>query len=120
MSNARFNIIVLCIILGTFLVGCQNDSNPTGCRCINPDLAEKLQTSLDNAIQEFKIPGAIMAVRTPQGATWIGASGFANREDGTPMTPDTYSRIGSVTKTYTATVILQLVDEVIHGEMPDG
>ncbi len=39
------------------------------------------------------------------------ALGFANREWNVPATPDTVFRIGSTTKTFTATAILQLAEE---------
>ncbi len=52
--------------------------------------------------------GVVAAVRTPCGA-WTSAAGMANADDA--MTPNHVVRIGSVTKTYTAAMILQLIDE---------
>ncbi|MBS1699905.1 MAG: beta-lactamase family protein [Actinobacteria bacterium] len=53
-------------------------------------------------------PGAVVAVRSPEG-TWIGAYGVSDLTTNAPMTTDVHHRIGSVTKTFTTTVILQLV-----------
>lgn len=55
-------------------------------------------------------PGAVVGVRTPDG-TWRSAYGLADPDAGTPMSTDTHLRIGSVTKTFVATVLLQLVAE---------
>jgi len=49
-------------------------------------------------------------VQTPR-YTWVGALGVADRASGESMTPDMHHRIGSVTKTFTATLLLQAADE---------
>jgi D-alanyl-D-alanine carboxypeptidase len=54
--------------------------------------------------------GVIALVRTPIG-TWRGAIGIADPGSGRAMTTDDRFRVGSVTKTFTATVLLQLVEE---------
>jgi D-alanyl-D-alanine carboxypeptidase len=56
------------------------------------------------------VPGEIVAVRAP-GIDVTVASGFADRASATPLAPDTPFRIASVTKTFVATVVLQLVAE---------
>ncbi|NTX05134.1 MULTISPECIES: serine hydrolase [Myxococcus] len=42
---------------------------------------------------------------------WLGASGVADVHAGTPVPTDARFRIGSITKTFTATVVLQLAAE---------
>ncbi|MGZ4352683.1 MAG: serine hydrolase domain-containing protein [Gaiellaceae bacterium] len=70
-----------------------------------------LQRVLDRLVAEKNVaPGAVAAVITPKG-TWVGAAGVADLATGRPATPDDYARIASLTKTYTATLILQLVAE---------
>lgn len=54
-------------------------------------------------------PGAIVAVQTPSG-TWTKAYGVGDL-DHTAMRTDDYFRIGSVTKTFTGTLILQLAQK---------
>ncbi|MFN8025931.1 MAG: serine hydrolase domain-containing protein [Acidimicrobiia bacterium] len=77
-------------------------------------LPKKLVAKLDAAAQaSFEVaaaPGAIVGVRTPKG-TWINAYGEADPTTGAPMTTDMHMRIGSVTKTVTGTVILQLAEQ---------
>lgn len=63
------------------------------------------QYQVDNVL-----PGAILAVITPR-ETWINASGVANRENQQPMAPCTPFRIGSITKMFTAAIIMQLQEQ---------
>ena len=55
------------------------------------------------------IPGAIVGVWGPDG-DYVKAFGLADKATGAPMATDFYQRIGSVTKTFTVTGVLQLVD----------
>ena len=50
-----------------------------------------------------------MGVVTPEG-TWKSAYGIADPAKGTPMTVNMHTRIGSVTKTFTGTAIMQLAE----------
>ncbi|MEU6790645.1 serine hydrolase domain-containing protein [Nonomuraea wenchangensis] len=67
-----------------------------------------LQTAL-NAIATSGAPGALAEVRDESG-TWVGTSG-ANDLHGTPVPRGARWRIGSVTKTFVATLILQLAGQ---------
>ncbi|WP_211195993.1 serine hydrolase domain-containing protein [Agromyces sp. H66] len=55
-------------------------------------------------------PGAVVAVQTPEG-TWTASYGDADPAAKIPMTADVHHRIGSVTKTFTGTVLLQLAEQ---------
>ncbi len=74
------------------------------------DLVSKLDAAAQASFAEAAAPGAIVGVQTPQG-TWTSAYGYANPEIQSPMATDMYMRIGSVTKTFTGTVIMQLAQE---------
>jgi D-alanyl-D-alanine carboxypeptidase len=78
---------------------------------IEPALAEELQRILDETVADGTIPGAVLTVSTPDGASWTGASGFADPVAGVAMAPETRVRIGSLSKMLTAVVVLQLVEE---------
>ena len=39
-----------------------------------------MQTSLDSCVSEIGVPGATMTIERPDGAKWVGVSGFANLE----------------------------------------
>ncbi|MCC5625768.1 serine hydrolase [Nostoc sp. CHAB 5715] len=79
---------------------------------VEQNLAEQLQASLDQA--RGSIPGAAVAIISPKG-TWFGASGVADIATNTKLQPSDRFQIGSITKTFVATTILQLVEEGILG-----
>jgi D-alanyl-D-alanine carboxypeptidase len=59
----------------------------------------------------LRIPGALVYVDVPGEGSWSQAFGTGTLGASTQITPDDHFRIGSNTKTFTGTVILQLVDE---------
>jgi CubicO group peptidase (beta-lactamase class C family) len=63
---------------------------------------------LDRALEPLVARGAVALLRTDAG-TWRGASG--DTEFGPPADPQDRFGIGSTTKTFVATVVLQLVGE---------
>ncbi|MGV9761145.1 serine hydrolase domain-containing protein [Streptomyces tricolor] len=70
-------------------------------------------------------PGAFLLARDGS-RDRFGAAGVADRSTGTPMRPGLKFRAGSITKTFTATVVLQLVaerrlrlDDTVHTLLPD-
>ncbi|MFE5487635.1 serine hydrolase domain-containing protein [Streptomyces sp. NPDC056527] len=69
----------------------------------------QLQKALD-AIAEAGAPGVVAEVRDADGV-WRGHSGKADLEKNEPTRNDGLFRIGSVTKTFVSTVVLQLVEE---------
>jgi D-alanyl-D-alanine carboxypeptidase len=71
--------------------------------------AQQLQKDLD-ALVAAGVPGAILVIRDKNRTVSI-ASGLGNVDEQTPMRPGDRFRIASHTKTYVATVVLQLVSE---------
>src|SRR5206468_4077572 len=52
-----------------------------------------------------------VGVWIPGRGTWVHAQGLGNVEAGTPIGEADTMRIASITKTFVATVVLQLIDE---------
>jgi D-alanyl-D-alanine carboxypeptidase len=77
----------------------------------NEDLRLQLQEISDAWIAEFKLPGAIVAIALPNGATVAVASGYADKERGFRMLPSHRLHSGSFAKTFTAAVALALRNE---------
>jgi CubicO group peptidase (beta-lactamase class C family) len=61
-------------------------------------------------IAHHAIPGLSIAVVHDQEIVWAKGYGFADVENEIPATPSTVYRIGSITKVFTSTAILQLRD----------
>lgn len=57
------------------------------------------------------IPGLALLVKNAEDGTWASAKGSVDLRNGIPFKRNTLSRIGSVTKMFTAVVILQLEGE---------
>ncbi|MFK5986589.1 MAG: serine hydrolase domain-containing protein [Pseudomonadota bacterium] len=77
---------------------------------VSDELAQKLDNALKTAVENNKGIGAVMVVKTEDGSVWKGATGYSVYEDKTAMTTDLHFRIGSITKTFTSTLSLILVD----------
>ena len=56
-------------------------------------------------------PGLAIGIVHDQDLVWARGFGQADRERGIPATPETLFRIASITKTFTATAIMQLRDQ---------
>jgi D-alanyl-D-alanine carboxypeptidase len=73
-------------------------------------LAQRLDAAVNQAMTAASVPGAIIGIWGPDG-TYVRAFGVADKSTRDPMRTDFYSRIGSVTKTFTVTAVLQLADQ---------
>ncbi|WP_433127747.1 serine hydrolase domain-containing protein [Micromonospora sp. CA-240977] len=67
--------------------------------------------ALHDLTTTHRLAGAAIEVQGPDCGRWSAASGRADLRTGRPMRVDERIRIGSSTKTFTATVVLQLVAE---------
>jgi len=82
---------------------------PSG-RWTTGDLDRELADLLDGASRPWDAPGLAIGVLHGD-AVGLAAAGLANVETGQPVTPATRFRIGSVTKPFTATLAMTLVEE---------
>ncbi len=73
--------------------------------------AEALQARLNRLRAKLKIPGVSVAIVWDDGRRWLGASGLRDVAARDPMTTGTGFALASVSKTITAAVVLQLVEE---------
>ena len=101
-------------------------AEPAGLKTIDP---AALQALVDETMEDFLVPGSVVLLRTPQGEV---TATYGTTELGVDDRPDadTHFRIGSVTKTMTSAVILQLAQEgklqlddpvsKYQPEVPDG
>jgi len=73
-------------------------------------MAARLDRALARALERLLIPGAEATVIFADGSTWTGAVGLADVATGRPVDPETPFAAASVTKTFTAALILRYVD----------
>lgn len=97
-----------CVVDPEAAIAAGKTSQPTG------ELPAELVSELDAAAQEaFELgasAGAIVGVQTPEGK-WTKVYGLADPVAGTPMEVGMHTRIASLTKMYTGTILLQLAQE---------
>lgn len=70
-----------------------------------------LEQARDAVIAKYAIPGTIAWINYPDVAEWISVTGVGDQATATPLAATNRFRIGGLTKAFTATVALQLVDE---------
>jgi D-alanyl-D-alanine carboxypeptidase len=73
--------------------------------------AAKLQKIIDNQHANKRVAGLQVAVRLPDGQTWLGSAGNAEFSPDRALDDDDQMAIASITKTFIAALILQLADE---------
>ena len=78
---------------------------------VDPATATALQRALEAARKAMVIPGIAATVILADGRTWTGVAGDAVAATHAKVTPQTPFAIASVTKTFTAALILRLADE---------
>lgn len=69
------------------------------------------QTMLDRWRSRAEVPAVVVGVQTSDAAPWVGASGTSERYGHHAVDPSATFRVASITKTFVAVVILQLVEE---------
>lgn len=103
-------------VLMVAVAGCSTGSTTTesSTRSMSEQFDSGLAVRLDEAIKDTigtaLLPGAIVGVWGPDGA-YERAFGVADKATHASLETNFYHRIGSLTKTFTVTGVLQLVDE---------
>ena len=75
------------------------------------DNLQELDSTIAQVMKDKNLPGVLVGVSVPGEGDYVSAQGTANLDTGTGPQPNDQFRIGSVTKTFVATAILQLVDQ---------
>ena len=91
--------------VATAAAGTPQDTTSAGVR------SQALQDRLDDLVTDDGVPGVMAAVRSSDGRVEDYTAGVQDLTSGRVIRPDGRVRIASNTKTFTATVVLQLVGE---------
>ena len=74
-----------------------------------------LQSKIGAFRKQHRLPGIAAGIATREGLAWWHASGFADMESGRRLDERTLFRVASITKTVTATAVMQLRDDGLLG-----
>lgn len=104
------------ISLSLLLFSCQKEETLIPSSCTGDDFSNHASDSLysallDSYVVENNLPGAILAVDKGGEEFWAGATGMANLSIDSRMQTCTPFRTGSISKMFTAALILQLKDQ---------
>lgn len=97
---------VLFLLLPVFFLSCDNKGNS-----LDPQLEAQLREIVSRYKENFDIPGVLAGIWIPGKGRLIIEDGLADIETGRRISNADHVRIGSVTKSFTVTVILQLAGE---------
>ncbi|MFI8264033.1 MULTISPECIES: serine hydrolase domain-containing protein [unclassified Streptomyces] len=78
---------------------------------LTPAVARQLDDAVLKVMSQAKVPGVMVSLSAPGKGSYVRAFGVADKATGRPIATDMYMRIGSETKTFTVTALLQLVDQ---------
>jgi D-alanyl-D-alanine carboxypeptidase len=98
------------VILAVVACGAQATAPPPPAPAV-PAYGTALQPQLEQLAGEMLTTGAVIQVRSPELGDWTTTIGTRTFRGTDPVQVSDHIRIGSVTKTWTGTVVLQLVDE---------
>ena len=104
------NTVLLAAVLA-LVAGCLGYAGTASASEEFPDADQKALTQIvEKGMAEKRLPGVNVGIWIPGRGTWVRSFGQADLATGAPMEIADHLRIASVTKTFTATAILQLVD----------
>ncbi|MCB5182937.1 serine hydrolase domain-containing protein [Streptomyces antimicrobicus] len=78
---------------------------------LTPEVTRQLDQAIQEVLKKANVPGVAVSVSAPGKGQYLRAFGVADKATGQKMTTDMYVRIGSETKTFTVTAMLELVDQ---------
>lgn len=84
---------------------------PTSDEPFPAEIQLQLAVLVDTTLAQTNTPGALVGVWYPGRGTWTAAVGISDLDTAAPVMLEDHVRIASITKTFTATVVLQLVAE---------
>ncbi len=110
MINSTLKLLAL-IMISALIISCSKDNAANHPIQFSAEMQSKFETALDKVIMENEIPGVIVGIWITGKGSWVKAKGVSNLTTNAPMKPANHFRMGSHTKTFTGTLVLQLADE---------
>jgi D-alanyl-D-alanine carboxypeptidase len=117
----KSKLLLISLILPSVLVMCCRDTTS-----LKLPWSQELQDALDNGLKTNGGSGVSAAVIVTGKGKWVGVSGVSDLKTGQSIQPDMLFDVASAGKTFTAALVLQLVEEgklsledPLHKWLPD-
>jgi D-alanyl-D-alanine carboxypeptidase len=116
----RLRLAAVFAVAGLVAAACAGDNSSSRSGPPNPTASsttsvsalpvDTLRAIVNKDMHELNVPGAVVLVSSPEGE-WLQAFGTRTVDGGDAVTTDDSFRVGSITKTMTGTIVLQLAQE---------
>lgn len=104
-NKLRLNCVILTLLLSISIANCQEHKQ----NFLTDNLEKQFQKTLKEQQLTLRMPGISAAIILPDNSKWLGVSGKSS--DTSDVNSNMVFGLGSVTMTYTATLIFQLEEE---------
>ncbi|MEN6452907.1 MAG: serine hydrolase domain-containing protein [Prolixibacteraceae bacterium] len=109
MKKKKLSLAVTFWGILLFLISCDKNNETES---INNEIITEWENVSDSVLTNSGIPGMIIGIWAPdRNLSWVVGKGTANVSTGEKPDPSMKYRIASITKTFTYTVLLQLIEE---------
>lgn len=108
-TGRRVRTTVFSVVVAAGITATVCAAGPASAREAAPASHRATQQAMDAAVRDG-VPG-VVGIAQRDGRTWSGDSGVADLRTGRERQPEDRYRVGSITKTFVATVVLQLEAE---------
>lgn len=106
-KRGRLALAALMLALAALGPACAREASPPA---FDRETVDRLEETVREVLERDAIPGAIVGAWVPGRGEWTAAVGVADRETGREIATTDLMRVGSVTKSFTATLVLALRD----------
>jgi len=113
MKIKSWQLLICLIITLLVMIGCAGSPNKPKGGITQGDytyLREKISWMIEDHMDDDDVVGMSIAVIDGQKTIWEAGFGYADRENEIPATPETVYEAGSISKVFTATAVMQLVE----------
>jgi CubicO group peptidase (beta-lactamase class C family) len=111
-SGSRLALGTMLLTSAVVLAACASPSQQTRpvSRGDTPGAVTQLQAFIQAEMTSQRLAGVSIALVKDQQVLWTQGFGWADQQNKQPATPETLYRVGSISKLFTATAVMQMVE----------
>jgi len=112
MNKLTLKLVILILGIATAMdtLQAQGPVSVTN-RGLDPELSSKIEDFAQEGMKKWHAPGLAIGIVKGDQLVWTGYFGYANIEKKQPVAEGTVFRIGSISKTFTAVAMMQLMEQ---------